>query len=163
MVLCARFLAPVTPRAQAPVSQLEHVFMKVITGVVGNDIHVVANRLIDLSLKARGYEVFNLGVNTHLEEFFDAAVETGAEVLMISSLNGEAEGWGREVRLLKSRYRGLDDLVMMIGGNLVVGSGNTDDIVERYKGYGFDLVCHQVDLNTGLDQLSAFLAERSAP
>ena len=134
--------------------------MKVVTGVVGNDIHVVANRLIDLSLRARGYEVFNLGVNTHLEEFFDAAVETGAEVLMISSLNGEAEGWGREVKLLKSRYRDLDDMVMMIGGNLVVGSGNTTDIVARYKNYGFDLVCHQVDLNTGLDMLAELLQAR---
>jgi len=135
--------------------------MKVVTGVVGNDIHVVANRLIDLSLQARGYEVFNLGVNTHLEEFFDAAVETGAEVLMISSLNGEAEGWGREVRLLKAKYNNLDDLIMMIGGNLVVGSGNTEDIVARYKNYGFDLVCHQVDLNTGLDLLAEFIEERS--
>lgn len=134
--------------------------MKVVTGVVGNDIHVVANRLIDLSLRARGYEVFNLGVNTHLEEFFDAAVETGAEVLMISSLNGEAEGWGREVKLLRSRYKNLDDLVMMIGGNLVVGSGNTEDIVARYRNYGFDLVCHQVDLNTGLDMLAQLLQER---
>lgn len=134
--------------------------MKVVTGVVGNDIHVVANRLIDLSLRARGYEVFNLGVNTHLEEFFDAAVETGAEVLMISSLNGEAEGWGREVKLLRSRYKNLDDLVMMIGGNLVVGSGNTEDIVARYRNYGFDLVCHQIDLNTGLDMLAELLQER---
>ncbi len=133
--------------------------MKVVTGVVGNDIHVVANRLIDLSLQARGYKVFNLGVNTHLEEFFDAAVETGADALVISSLNGEAEGWGREVKLLKASYRTLDNLVMMIGGNLVVGSGNTEDIVARYKNYGFDLVCHQVDLNTGLDMLADFLKE----
>ncbi|MEM8499162.1 MAG: methylaspartate mutase subunit S [Pseudomonadota bacterium] len=136
--------------------------MKVVTGVVGNDIHVVANRLIDLSLQARGYEVFNLGVNTHLEEFFDAAVETGAEVLMISSLNGEAEGWGREVKLLKGKYKGLDNLIMMIGGNLVVGSGNTEDIIARYKKYGFDLVCHQTDLNTGLDLLEAFIHQRAA-
>lgn len=136
--------------------------MKVVTGVVGNDIHVVANRLIDLSLRARGYEVYNLGVNTHLEEFFDAVVETGAEVLMISSLNGEAEGWGREVRLLKSKYKNLDDVIMMIGGNLVVGSGNTEDIVARYKNYGFDLVCHQVDLNTGLELLQE-LVERRYP
>ena len=134
--------------------------MKVVTGVVGNDIHVVANRLIDLSLKARGYDVFNLGVNTHFEEFFDAVVETGAEVLMISSLNGEAEGWGREVKLLKSKYKTLDDVIMMIGGNLVVGSGNTEDIVARYKKYGFDLVCHQIDLNTGLDMLEDMLEER---
>ncbi len=136
--------------------------MKVVTGVVGNDIHVVANRLIDLSLQARGYDVFNLGVNTRLEEFFDAAVETGAEVLMISSLNGEAEGWAREVKLLKASYKSLDDLIMMIGGNLVVGTGNTENIVERYKNYGFDIVCHQVDLNTGLDMLADFVAEKQA-
>lgn len=135
--------------------------MKVVTGVVGNDIHVVANRLIDLSLRARGFEVFNLGVNTYLEEFFDAAVETGANVLLISSLNGEAEGWGREVKLLKSRYKNLDDLIMMIGGNLTVGSGNAEEIVAKYKKFGFDLVCHQVDLNTGLDQLEEFIALRT--
>ena len=135
-------------------------FMKVVTGVVGNDIHVVANRLIELSLNARGYEVFNLGVNTYLEEFFDAAVETGADVLLISSLNGEAEGWSREVKLLKAKYKNLDDIIMMIGGNLVVGTGNAEDIVPRYKNYGFDIVCHQVDLNTGLDLLETFIVDR---
>jgi len=135
--------------------------MKVVTGVVGNDIHVVANRLIDLSLQARGFEVFNLGVNTYLEEFFDAAVETGAQVLLISSLNGEAEGWGREVKRLKAKYNTLDDLIMMIGGNLTVGTGNTEDIVPKYKNYGFDLVCHQIDLNTGLDLLEDFIQKRN--
>jgi len=134
--------------------------MKVVTGVVGNDIHVVANRLIELSLNARGFEVFNLGVNTYLEEFFDAAVETDADVLLISSLNGEAEGWAREVKLLKSKYKTLDKLVMVIGGNLVVGSADADVIVPKYKNYGFDLVFHQVDLNTGLDTLEEYLKEK---
>ena len=134
--------------------------MKVVTGVVGNDIHVVANRLIELSLKARGYDVFNLGVNTYLEEFFDAAVETGADVMMISSLNGEAEGWCREVKLLRARYKNLDNIIMMIGGNLVVGRGDPEEIISRYKRYGFDLVCHQVDLNTGLDSLEEFIKAR---
>ena len=134
--------------------------MKVVTGVVGNDIHVVANRLIELSLNARGFEVFNLGVNTYLEEFFDAAVETNADILLISSLNGEAEGWAREVKLLKSKYKTLDNLVMMIGGNLVVGTAPAEEIVPRYEKYGFDLVFHQVDLNTGLDTLEEYLKKR---
>jgi len=135
--------------------------MKVVTGVVGNDIHVVANRLIDLSLQARGYEVFNLGVNTYLEEFFDAVVETNADILLISSLNGEAEGWCREVNILKSKYKNiLDNVVFMIGGNLVVGTGDSNDIVPRFQNYGFDLVFHQVDLNTGLDALEKYMSEK---
>lgn len=137
--------------------------MKVVTGVVGNDIHVVANRLIDLSLQARGFEVFNLGVNTYLEEFIDAVIETNADILLISSLNGEAEGWCREVKILKSKYGNLlDDVVFMIGGNLVVGTGSADDIVPKFKNYGFDLVFHQVDLNTGLDELEKFMEGRRA-
>ena len=136
--------------------------MKVVTGVVGNDIHVVANRLIDLSLQARGFEVFNLGVNTYLEEFVDAVVETNADILLISSLNGEAEGWARELKILKSKYGNLlDNVVFMIGGNLVVGTGSADDIVPRFKNYGFNLVFHQVDLNTGLDELEKYMEERN--
>ncbi|APW65885.1 MULTISPECIES: methylaspartate mutase subunit S [Arcobacteraceae] len=135
--------------------------MKVVTGVVGNDIHVVANRLIDISLQARGFEVFNLGVNTYLEEFLDAVVETNADILLISSLNGEAEGWCREVKILKSKYGNLlDNVVFMIGGNLTVGTGSNDEIVAKFKDYGFDLVFHQIDLNTGLDSLETYLKER---
>jgi methylaspartate mutase sigma subunit len=50
---------------------------------------------------------------------------------------------------------------MMIGGNLVVGTGNAEDIVPRYKNYGFDIVCHQVDLNTGLDMLEELIKDRA--
>jgi methylaspartate mutase sigma subunit len=132
---------------------------KVVTGVVGNDIHVVANRLIDISLQARGFEVFNLGVNTYLEEFIDAVVETDADVLLISSLNGEAEGWCRELQFLRAEYE-LKDVVFVIGGNLSVGEAS-EDLVPKYKSYGFDLVFHQIDLNEGLDRLEEFLKERS--
>lgn len=133
--------------------------MKVVTGVVGNDIHVVANRLIDISLEERGFEVFNLGVNTYLEEFMDAVIETDADVLLISSLNGEAEGWCRDLQILKSQYD-FRDVVFMIGGNLGVGEMDPESLVPRFQNYGFDLVFHQVDLNEGLDRLEAFLEER---
>ncbi|PHO10983.1 MULTISPECIES: methylaspartate mutase subunit S [Malaciobacter] len=131
--------------------------MKVVTGVVGNDIHVVANRLIEISLQARGFEVFNLGVNTYLEEFIDAVIETDANILLISSLNGEAEGWCRELNILKSKYKQLKDVVFMLGGNLAVGEKTTQEIVPKFKDYGFDLVFHQVDLNTGLDELEKYI------
>jgi len=130
--------------------------MKVVTGVVGNDIHVVANRLIDISLEERGFEVFNLGVNTYLEEFMDAVIETDADVLLISSLNGEAEGWCRDLQILKSQYD-FNNVAFMIGGNLGVGEMNEEELVPRFQNYGFDLVFHQTDLNEGLDQLEAFL------
>lgn len=130
--------------------------MKVVTGVVGNDIHVIANRLIEISLKERGFEVFNLGVNTYLEEFLDAVVETNADILLISSLNGEAEGWCRDILFLKEKYN-MADVTFVIGGNLGVGETDGDEIVPKYKEYGFDLVFHQIDLMEGLDTLEEFV------
>lgn len=132
--------------------------MKVVTGVVGNDIHVVANRLIEISLQERGFEVFNLGVNTYLEEFIDAVIETDSKILLISSLNGEAEGWCRDLLFLKEKYN-LRDIVFVIGGNLSVGESTTEQIVPKYKEYGFDLVFHQIDLMEGLDTLEQFLKD----
>ncbi len=130
--------------------------MKVVTGVVGNDIHVVANRLIEISLKERGFEVFNLGVNTYLEEFVDAVIETAADVLLISSLNGEAEGWCRDLLFFKQKFD-LKGVTFAIGGNLGVGETDAKEIIPKYKAYGFDLVFHQVDLNEGLDTLENYL------
>ena len=134
--------------------------MRVVTGVVGNDIHVVANRLIEISLKERGFEVFNLGVNTYLEEFIDAVIETDADVLLISSLNGEAEGWSRDLLFLKSKFD-LDGVLFAIGGNLSVGEANAEDMSQKYRAYGYDLVFHQIDLNEGLDIIEQTLKERN--
>ena len=132
--------------------------IKVVTGVVGNDIHVVANRLIDISLQNRGFEVFNLGVNTYLEEFIDAVVETNANLLLISSLNGEAQGWCRDLLFMKQKYD-LSGVVFAIGGNLSVGEADTKDIIPMYKEYGFDLVFHQVDLLEGLNTIETYMKD----
>lgn len=132
--------------------------MKVVTGVVGNDIHVVANRLIDISLQTRGYEVFNLGVNTYLQEFIDAVVETDAKVLLISSLNGEAQGWCRELKKYKEQFD-LKDVLFVIGGNLSVGEASSEEIIPMFEGYGFDMVFHQTDLVCGLDKIDAYVKE----
>jgi len=134
--------------------------LKVVTGVVGNDIHVVANRLIDISLQSRGYEVFNLGVNTYLQEFIDAVVETDAKVLLISSLNGEAQGWCRELKSYKDQFD-LKDVLFVIGGNLSVGEASSDEIIPMFEEYGFDMVFHQTDLVEGLDKIDAYVKENT--
>jgi len=133
--------------------------LKVVTGVVGNDIHVVANRLIDISLQNKGFEVFNLGVNTTLQEFIDAVIETGAKILLISSLNGEADGQCRYLNNLKKQYN-LKDVTFVIGGNLSVGEAKEEDIIPQFKEYGFDLVFHQVDLTDGLEIIYNYIRDR---
>jgi methylaspartate mutase sigma subunit len=127
--------------------------MKVVIGVVGNDVHVVANRLIEISLKERGFTVYNLGVNTYLEEFLDALIETDADLLLISSLNGEAEGWCRDLKILRKGYSFRKKTLFVIGGNLGVGEMDPETLEPKFRNFGFDLVYHQIDLNKALDEI----------
>lgn len=66
---------------------------KIIIGVIGHDIHCVAIKLLEMELENNDYCVLNLGVDTEPELFKDAAIEFGADAVLISSLNGEWKHW----------------------------------------------------------------------
>ena len=57
-------------------------------------------------------------------------------------------------------HRHSSNLLRFVRSNVSVAQ-DAEDIVPRYKNYGFDLVCHQVDLNTGLDSLETFIQGRN--
>ena len=76
------------------------------------------------------------------KDLADAALETGARAVLISSLNGEADHWCRDFRR-HFRARGLDDILLYIGGNLMIGDRNPDEVEVRFRGYGFDRVFHR--------------------
>jgi methylaspartate mutase sigma subunit len=123
--------------------------IRVVLGVIGNDIHVVAIKLLEIALRDYGFRVFNLGVSTKPVEFADAVVETGSQLLMISSLNGEAANWARNIRSMLNN-RNYPECVMAIGGNLSVGEAKEEDIINKFKGYGFDYVFYQKEIEESL-------------
>ena len=45
---------------------------RIVLGVIGNDTHVVANRILYLGLTEVGFNVCNLGTNNTPEDFVDA-------------------------------------------------------------------------------------------
>ncbi len=70
--------------------------------------------------RRRGFNVVNLGVLVSQKEFVEAALETNADAIMVSSLYGHAE---IDVRGLRDALieAGIGDILMYIGGYLVVG------------------------------------------
>lgn len=120
---------------------------RVVLGVVGHDIHVVANRILVVVLEESGFQVCNLRTNNHPEKFIDAAVETEANAILLSSLNGEAENWCPNFR---ARLKGADrnDTLLYVGGNLVTGEANPKEVEQRFLSWGFDRVFYgATDLN----------------
>lgn len=121
---------------------------RVVIGVIGDDIHVVGNRIMQLALEESGFQVFNLRTRNRPEHFCQAALEVNADAVFVSSINGEGEHWCADFRQRFVEI-GLCDVLLYVGGNVVVGKRAEKEVVELFKGFGFDRVYHQQPDITG--------------
>ena len=108
-----------------------------VTGVIGADTHIVGNRILGMVLEKAGYTVVSLGALTPAEEFVKAAIETAADGIMVSSLYGQGELDCRGFRDLCIEA-GIGDILLYVGGNLVVGKQPWPDVERRFIAMGFD-------------------------
>ena len=111
--------------------------LTLITGVIGADTHIVGNRILGMALEEAGYRVVALGALTPAEEFIHAAVETDADAILVSSLYGQGELDCRGFRDLCIEA-GLEDILLYVGGNLVVGKQPWPEVEKRFIALGFD-------------------------
>ncbi|MBR4968727.1 MAG: methylaspartate mutase subunit S [Alistipes sp.] len=111
----------------------------VVIGVIGADAHAVGNKIIDLTLTNSGFNVVNLGVMVSQEEFIEAAVETNASAILVSSLYGHGEIDCNGLRE-KCDEAGLKGMPLFVGGNLVVGKQEFEEVKARFMAMGFDYV-----------------------
>ena len=110
---------------------------KLVTGVIGADTHIVGNRILSMALEEAGFEVIALGALTPSEDFVKAAIETAADAIMVSSLYGQGELDCRGFRDMCIEA-GLEDILIYVGGNLVVGKQDWADVERRFLEMGFD-------------------------
>lgn len=59
---------------------------KLVIGTVAGDLHDIGKSLVTAFVKARGFEVVDLGIDVHPEEFVEAVLEHRPEVLGMSAL-----------------------------------------------------------------------------
>lgn len=111
----------------------------VVLGVIGADVHAVGNRILSYALAQAGFKVANIGVLATQEEFINAALETDAAAIWVSSLYGHGELDCRGLRE-KAAEAGLEHILMYVGGNLVVGKQDWAGVEKRFKDMGFDRV-----------------------
>ncbi|OGA54921.1 MAG: methylaspartate mutase subunit S [Betaproteobacteria bacterium RIFCSPLOWO2_12_FULL_62_13] len=108
-----------------------------VTGVIGSDTHIVGNRILSMALEKAGYKVVALGALTPATDFIKAAVETNADAILVSSLYGQGELDCRGFRDLCIEA-GLGNILLYVGGNLVVGKRSWTETEKTYLEMGFD-------------------------
>ena len=135
----------------------------VVLGVIGADCHAVGNKILHHVFSDGGFDVVNLGVLVSQEEFVSAAVEADAKAIIVSSLYGHGE---MDCRGLRERCveAGIGDVIIYVGGCLVVGKGDFDEVEQRFLGMGFDRVFRpNTSPEEGVALLKSDLRERGIP
>ncbi|MCL2408249.1 MAG: methylaspartate mutase subunit S [Oscillospiraceae bacterium] len=111
----------------------------VVLGVIGADVHAVGNKILDFAFTNAGFTVINLGVMVSQEEFIEAAIESDAAAILVSSLYGHGDIDCRGLRE-KCQEAGIGDIRLYVGGNLVVGKADFTQVEKTFKNMGFDRV-----------------------
>lgn len=108
-----------------------------IIGVIGADVHAVGNKILYHAFTEAGFEVINLGVMVSQEEYIAAAIEADADAIVVSSLYGQGELDCRGMRQ-KCEEAGLNNIPLVVGGNIVIGKQRFEDVEKRFLDMGFD-------------------------
>ena len=113
--------------------------VNIVLGVIGSDCHSVGNKILEAFFTEKGFKVTNLGVMVSQEEFIAAAIETDAKAILVSSLygHGEIDCVGLRDKCIE---KGLDDILLYVGGNLVVGKTPFDIVESKFLKMGYDRV-----------------------
>lgn len=111
----------------------------IVMGVIGADVHAVGNRILEYAFREAGFNVINLGVMVSQEDYIKAAIETSADAILVSSLYGHGEMDCKGLRN-KCDEAGLDDILLYVGGNLVVGKASFEEVEKKFIVMGFNRV-----------------------
>jgi methylaspartate mutase sigma subunit len=110
-----------------------------VMGVIGADVHSVGNKILEYAFRLAGFNVINLGVMITQEEYIQAAIETAADAILVSSLYGHGEIDCRGLRE-KCDEAGLQKVPLYVGGNLVVGKTPFAEVEARFLAMGYKRV-----------------------
>ncbi len=110
---------------------------KIVIGVIGADVHAVGNQIIEYMLNKNGFEVINIGVLSSQEDFINAAIESNADAILVSSLYGHGELDCRGLRA-KCEESGIGDILLYVGGNIVVGKQDFTNVEKKFLEMGYN-------------------------
>ena len=89
---------------------------RMVIGTVKGDIHDIGKNLVGMMMEGAGVEVFNLGINTDVDEFINALQEHNATILGMSALLTTTMPYMKVV-IDELKQRGIrDKYIIMVGG-----------------------------------------------
>ncbi|EBG0730954.1 methylaspartate mutase subunit S [Salmonella enterica subsp. enterica serovar Kambole] len=94
--------------------RVTHEKTTLVIGVIGADCHAVGNKILN-----RVFRVINLGVMVSQDEDINAAIETSADTIVVSSIYGHGDIDCPGLRNCCIQHD-IGDIFLYVGGNLAV-------------------------------------------
>ena len=114
----------------------------IVIGTIGADAHTIGAWVLSEAFQSAGFNVAFLGAVVPQEDFVNAAIETNADAILVSSSYGmgiiDCEGL-RD----KCIEAGLDDIILYAGGTVAAPlemDQNWPKIVKAFEDMGFNRV-----------------------
>ena len=114
----------------------------VVIGTIGADAHMIGGWVLQKAFQEAGFKVAFLGAVVPQQEFINAAIETDADAILVSSMYGmgvlDCEGLRG-----KCIEAGLEDIILYVGGTVAAPlelEKNWPEIERRFREIGFDRV-----------------------
>jgi methylaspartate mutase sigma subunit len=101
--------------------------------VIGDDVHVIGIRIVEYALRRAGFTVVSLGALASQRDFIDAAIESDADAIFVSSLNGHAEMSLRGFRDACVEA-GIGDILIYVGGQLTIRRPDWNEVERLFTG-----------------------------
>lgn len=115
---------------------------KVVIGTIGADAHMIGAWVLTRALRDAGFGVTFLGAVVPQEDFVNAAIETAADAILVSSMYGMGviDCEGLRDRCIEA---GLKDIILYAGGTVAAPlelEKNWPEIEKRFREMGFNRV-----------------------
>ena len=115
---------------------------KIVIGTIGSDAHMIGGWVLTRAFRDAGFSVAFLGAVVPQEDFVNAAIETAADAILVSSMYGMGilDCEGLRDRCIEA---GLKDIVLYAGGTVVAPlelEKNWGEVERRFKEMGFNRV-----------------------
>ncbi len=124
--------------------------------VVGStDVHEFGKEVIRNYLRKAGAKVFDLGVSVSIGEIADTLVETGSKVLCMSTYNGMAYSFAKDL-MEELKRTGMEDTHMLMGGRLNEAMDGSDvpiDVTDKLTAMGVNA---DNNLDTIVETIASF-------
>jgi corrinoid protein of di/trimethylamine methyltransferase len=98
-----------------------------VIGTVKGDIHDIGKNLVGMMLEGAGFEVFDIGINNSVEDYFNAIKEHDPDILGMSALLTTTMPYMRVV-IQALKDEGIRDKIVVLVGGAPLNDAFAEDI-----------------------------------